>query len=515
MHIVEAAQLAQAAATGFDIPYSPFGRTYYAAALGSKRKDASFSVADGGKRILTVWCDAGSERLDRFGSPALIAFSPDAPLLVRERAFRLMLAELRHIARRNGVLIAEFALDPRNDPDGLVVTALTQIGALPQARIFAEADLTVSPVELENNLRKGHRQQVRWGEGNLRFVIVDASNPDEAAFGAFRQLHADVAGRVTRPIESWQICFDAIRQGSGGLVLGYLGEKLVSGTLTLDAFGAAYYFSGAYDRGHFDKPLSHAALFRSMLAARARGCVRYNLGEVPVKGMVSDKEFQIGWFKRGFSPQSLVQQVLRLPLAQLEPRVPAVNTGTASPISLRPLTPDDITDTYLSWFKDTVVTQFLEARDITREEAISFMEHGREEGIRFMYAICEAATGKHIGNLKLGDINRETGVSDLVTVIGDRSAWGKGYATEAIKQGMALAFDEHDLRKLSGAIYEHNTGSVKAYLRAGWVIEGALHGHIVRDGRVQDRILVSAFNPRYFPELPTFPKPIPEGWTKI
>lgn len=185
------------------------------------------------------------------------------------------------------------------------------------------------------------------------------------------------------------------------------------------------------------------------------------------------------------------------------------------PIFLRPLKPEDVTEAYLAWFQDTVVTEFLEARNITREAAIAFMEHGRADGIRFMYAICESTTGKHVGNLKLGDINKETGVSDLVTVIGDRSAWGKGYATEAIKQGMNLAFGEHDLRKLSGAIYEHNTGSVKAYLRAGWVIEGALHGHIVRDNLVQDRILVSAFNPRYFTELPTFPKPIAEAWIKV
>lgn len=184
-------------------------------------------------------------------------------------------------------------------------------------------------------------------------------------------------------------------------------------------------------------------------------------------------------------------------------------------VFLRPLTPDDVTDDYLAWFRDEAVTQFLEARNITRDDAIQFMNAGKAAGIRFMYAICEAATGKHIGNLKLGDINKETGVSDLVTVIGDRSAWGKGYATEAIREAIRMGFDELGVRKFSAGIYSSNIGSIKAYTRAGFIIEALLHAQQIRNGTVQDRVCIGAFNPRYFPELPKFPKPIPEAWTKV
>lgn len=171
-------------------------------------------------------------------------------------------------------------------------------------------------------------------------------------------------------------------------------------------------------------------------------------------------------------------------------------------LSLRPLTERDVDDRYLSWFADGEVTHWLEARNITRDEAVSFMRVGEETGRYRIYAICDKSSGRHIGNVKLGDIQFEHGVSDLVTVIGDRSYWGRGYATEAIRLGNTLAFSCPGLRKLSGAIYSENIGSIKAYVRAGWIVEGVLRGHLLRDGRVQDRVLVSCFNPAHFPTTP-------------
>jgi RimJ/RimL family protein N-acetyltransferase len=98
----------------------------------------------------------------------------------------------------------------------------------------------------------------------------------------------------------------------------------------------------------------------------------------------------------------------------------------------------------------------------------------------------------------LGPIHRRHLTADLVTVIGDREYWGRGLATEAIRLGIRIAFDEFGLRKLSGGVYEGNVGSLKAYTRAGWVIEGRLVGHALEDGKARDEILISCFNPKFF-----------------
>ena len=112
-----------------------------------------------------------------------------------------------------------------------------------------------------------------------------------------------------------------------------------------------------------------------------------------------------------------------------------------------------------------------------------------------MHGICDVATNKHIGNLKIGPIDKHNMTSDLVTLIGDVNFWGKGLATEAIELGNSLAFDKYDIRKLTGGISSNNIGSIKCYTRAGWIIEGTLKEHYIVEGKMHDRVCVSCFNP--------------------
>ncbi|MHA1567295.1 MAG: GNAT family N-acetyltransferase, partial [Alphaproteobacteria bacterium] len=105
------------------------------------------------------------------------------------------------------------------------------------------------------------------------------------------------------------------------------------------------------------------------------------------------------------------------------------------PVYLRPLSEQDIDARYIAWFADPDVTRFLDARNITAEESIAYMHAGRETGRYFMFAICTTHDHVHIGNLKVGPIHPRHATSDLVTLIGDRDSWGKGYAREAIRIG--------------------------------------------------------------------------------
>ncbi len=167
-------------------------------------------------------------------------------------------------------------------------------------------------------------------------------------------------------------------------------------------------------------------------------------------------------------------------------------------VYLRPIEKADVSEEYVSWFQDTVVTAFLESKNLNQEAILQYIETGKRTGSYHMYAVCFKENDKHIGNLKLGPINQRHKTSDLVTVIGDTAYWGKGLATEAVRIGNRIAFDELDLRKLSGGIYADNLGAVKSYTKAGWVVEGRLAGQVTLDGKVLDEILISCFNPKYF-----------------
>jgi hypothetical protein len=84
----------------------------------------------------------------------------------------------------------------------------------------------------------------------------------------------------------------------------------------LDAGETAYYASGAYDRALFDKPLAHATLYQSFVAAKARGRRWFGMGTVPLAGQGFDaKEIAIGHFKHGFTSRTINSTNWTVPIA--------------------------------------------------------------------------------------------------------------------------------------------------------------------------------------------------------
>lgn len=163
---------------------------------------------------------------------------------------------------------------------------------------------------------------------------------------------------------------------------------------------------------------------------------------------------------------------------------------------------EDITDSVMGWFDDVELMKFYTSskNKITREKLLSSIEEGKKSGNLFTYGIYTNDTDTLIGTIKLGPIHFIHKTSDLVVLIGDRNYLGKGLSVDAISLGNQLAFEKFDLRKLYGGMYESNIASIKAYTRAGWLIEGRLKGFYSVDSNNEDRILVGCFNRKYFSE---------------
>ena len=163
---------------------------------------------------------------------------------------------------------------------------------------------------------------------------------------------------------------------------------------------------------------------------------------------------------------------------------------------------EELTDPVMAWFTDSELMKYYtnSRRVITKDTLVASIERGKRDGDTFTYGIYDIERELLIGTLKLGPINKIHKTSDLATLIGDRSFLGKGLAPEAIRLGVELAFSVYDLRKLYGGMYASNVASIKAYCRAGWLIEGRLKGFYQVEGRNEDRVLVGCFNPKYFSE---------------
>ncbi len=171
-------------------------------------------------------------------------------------------------------------------------------------------------------------------------------------------------------------------------------------------------------------------------------------------------------------------------------------------ILLRPLAESDFDEEFLNWFQDDELMRFYtnSKQQHSRETLLKSIRQGVATDTSYVFAIVERENGQCIGTIKVGPMNRDHLVSDLVVLIGDRRFHGKGLAVDAIRLGNALSFREFGIRKLFGGMYETNQSSHKAYLRAGWVEEGRLKGQYLVEGQPVDRILVACFNPEFFPE---------------
>jgi RimJ/RimL family protein N-acetyltransferase len=79
------------------------------------------------------------------------------------------------------------------------------------------------------------------------------------------------------------------------------------------------------------------------------------------------------------------------------------------------------------------------------------------------------------------------------TLIGDRSAWGRGIAREVMRLRADYAFGSHPLRKLKSAYLEGNEASRRAQAAAGYVEVGRLRGEFFREGRWLDLVLTELY----------------------
>jgi len=177
-------------------------------------------------------------------------------------------------------------------------------------------------------------------------------------------------------------------------------------------------------------------------------------------------------------------------------------------IMLKAIGPNDVTMDYVDWLNDSEVNKHLECR---------FKKHGLW-GVKsyvtemlcskdnYLLGIFDVQyksimdlksnminsnfMGKHIGNIKIGDINHDHKFADLGIMIGNKEYWGKGFGTRAIEKACELAFAAMKLHKLTAGMYANNIGSYKAFIKAGFKEVGILKEHRIFNGEYVDQIIV-------------------------
>ncbi len=135
----------------------------------------------------------------------------------------------------------------------------------------------------------------------------------------------------------------------------------------------------------------------------------------------------------------------------------------------------------LIWMNDPETTATIKLNlGVTRRQEEQFFERietNRETD--FTWAIIDE-NSRHIGFIGLHGINWRNRWATGGLVIGERSAWGRGYASDAVRVRTRFAFAELGLHRVSG--HTMNPAMKRVYEKCGYQHEGVARGMFWRAG---------------------------------
>ncbi len=154
------------------------------------------------------------------------------------------------------------------------------------------------------------------------------------------------------------------------------------------------------------------------------------------------------------------------------------------PIKLFMLEDKHVSERYLSWMNNPEIQQHLESRfaEHSRESLREFVRKCSQDADTLFFGIANKENSRHVGNIKVGPINRRHLIADIGLRIGDKSVWGCGFATAAIRCVVRIMQKELNLAKATAGAYESNIGSIRAFEKAGFTIESVRPAHCLVNG---------------------------------
>ena len=139
----------------------------------------------------------------------------------------------------------------------------------------------------------------------------------------------------------------------------------------------------------------------------------------------------------------------------------------------------------LVWLNDPDVTATIKLNlgFSRRQEELFFESIETRKNGDFGWAIVDEK-GQHIGFIGLHEINWRNRWATGGLFIGKRSAWGRGYATDAVRVRTKFAFGELGLHRIEG--HTMNPAMKRVYEKVGYQHEGVARRKFWRDGRWHD-----------------------------
>lgn len=147
---------------------------------------------------------------------------------------------------------------------------------------------------------------------------------------------------------------------------------------------------------------------------------------------------------------------------------------------------------FARWLSDLEMNTYLGAPGMSytlEQEQAWFDDLGKNKQMR-CFAIIVRDGQKLIGSVSLMGINHQHGTAELGIGLGDKTVWGQGYGSEAVRLMCDYGFTFLGLSSICLWHSAFNERGHRAYLRAGFQEAGRWRGALTFNGRRYDHILM-------------------------
>ena len=170
-------------------------------------------------------------------------------------------------------------------------------------------------------------------------------------------------------------------------------------------------------------------------------------------------------------------------------------------VRLRPVEENDLPH-FVGWLADREVTRWLAAMGDppTLDDEYEWYERRRSDPDSVMWSI-ETVEGRLAGNVELR-LSAQPRRAEIGIAIHDKTLWGQGLGTDAVRLVLAYAFEELELNRVELTTDEANERAIRCYEKCGFVREGLLRQHRFIDGQFGNTLMMSVLREEWAKSQP-------------
>lgn len=173
---------------------------------------------------------------------------------------------------------------------------------------------------------------------------------------------------------------------------------------------------------------------------------------------------------------------------------------TGKKVAIRPIEKGDLKTT-IKWWNDPETMYFANDNPHPHKTLEQLEEEfAKEKGEWSEYVerfVIETVDGRLIGDVLFYNYRRDINSVYFGIFIGEKSYWGKGYGTDAIKLSLKYLFESRRVHKVQLTVSDFNHRAIRAFEKSGFRRDGVLRENAVIEGKYLDHIIMSILDSEY------------------